>query len=164
MMTSHFCIPVSCLSSHDSPRASIAALIAKITNSMTKKISWYNHQKTILRHTFNERMDGPTFAQSIQTVRRMTLHLDHPVDILSDLRGCHLAPFSMFRAGHIAENLIPENIRYSVIVLDEQGTVPRFVKTMVSLGRQLGSRLAKNTFLVNSVEEGLCILDDIDRH
>lgn len=100
-------------------------------------------------------MDGPTFAQAIQTVRRMTIHLDHPVDILSDLRGCDLAAFSMFRAGYIAENLVPDNIRYSVIVLDERGTVPRFVKTMVSLGRQLGSRIALLTSFISISRKAL---------
>ena len=49
-------------------------------------------------------------TRAIQTIRRMTLHLDYPVYMISDLRGCRLAPFSMFQAGHIAENLVPENL------------------------------------------------------
>jgi len=126
---------------------------------MTVETTWYNYKKTILKHKVSERLDGPTFSSAIQTTRRMTIRLEHTVDLIIDLKGCDLRAFSMFRGGHIAENLIPDNVRHFVIVLDKHGSLPRFVKTMVSIGRQLGSRLAANAVFVETVTEGIQFLE-----
>lgn len=126
---------------------------------MSYEVRWYDRDKTIILYVFHDQLNETTFAQAIRDARRMAIQQEHTIDLIVDLRESDIGFFSMLRGGHFAENLTPANVRHFVIVTESSGRLFQFVKTMVTLGKQLGSRIAADCVFVHSVEEAVAFID-----
>ena len=83
---------------------------------MPIELSWDDDAKTILRHTYAGAWTVAEFYEAVDASRNLLLEVDHPVDLIIDMRDGPDPPRGITPAYQYADRKVPENQRLIVMV------------------------------------------------
>ena len=112
------------------------------------RLAWDNEEKTALCHIYEGKWTIEDFYHAVDESQRLLLEVDHPVDLIVDMRTSAAPPPGILPAYRYADQRVPENQRLIVMVKTDS--------VMKAFNRVIGDiapRASENRYLADSMEE-----------
>ena len=112
------------------------------------RLEWDNEEKTVLCHVYEGNWTVDDFYLAVDESRKLLLGVDHPVDLIIDMRTGGDPPSGVLSAYQYADRQVPDNQR--LIVMVNPGAVMQAFNRIVG---NIAPRASENRYLVDSMEE-----------
>lgn len=123
------------------------------------QLVWEDDDKTILRHIYEGIWTVADFIGAVDESRKLLLEVEHPVDLIIDMREAAGPPPKIMSAYRYADQKVPPNQRLIVMVNPNE-----YMKTFNNIVGKIAPRAAENRNLVESMDGAFELIAEFRAH
>ena len=122
---------------------------------MSIELIWYDEDKTVLRHLYDGHWTPQEFIAAVNESRRLLLDVDHPVDLIIDMRTAEGPPSGINSAYQYADRMVPDNQRLIVMVNPTE-----YMQAYNQVVGKIAPRAAQNRYVVETLDDAVQLIID----
>jgi hypothetical protein len=117
------------------------------------QLNWENDERTVLCHVYDGVWTVNDFYIAMDESRHLLLSVEHPVDLIIDMRTAAGPPPAVLPAYKYADKQVPPNQR--LIVMIKTGGMMKAFNRMVG---RIAPKVTKNRYVVDDLEKARHLL------
>jgi len=123
--------------------------------TMGIELAWQDEEKTILCHTYDGAWTVQNFYDAVDTSRAWLIEVEHPVDLIIDMRTADGPPPKITSAYQYADRKVPDNQR--LIVMVDPTEVMKAFNNVVG---KIAPRASQYRYVVESMDDAIQLIAD----
>ena len=117
------------------------------------RLLWGNEEKTILRHIYDGKWTVDDYRGAMEESRQMLLSVQHPVDLIIDMRKSASPPFGILPAYQETDQLVPDNQR--LVIMVKPGMIMKALNRIIT---DIAPRSSANGIIAESMDEAHALI------
>ncbi|MCL4255967.1 MAG: hypothetical protein KJ043_19575 [Anaerolineae bacterium] len=122
---------------------------------MPINVVWDDEEKTIVRQTYGQEISIAEYYDGVKKRLELISSVDHPVDLIIDLRGANTNLKGVLTASRYANKHVPPNQRFVVLV-----GANLFVKSLVNVLGKILPKISNTIYFVETPEVAKQLIDE----
>jgi hypothetical protein len=118
-------------------------------------VEWDNAEKTIVRQTYGREVTYNDYYDGVKKRFELISSVEHPVDLIIDLRGANPNLKGLVSAGRYASRHVPPNQRFVLLV-----GANLFIRSLVNTFIKILPKVSDKIYFVATLEEARKFLQE----